>query len=400
MISITLPFECPEILAVGADLKSAVCLTKGNRAFLSHQMGNLEDTLVYNAFEETISALKKKLGTNPKTIAHDMHPDYFSTQFAKLYAQHTALRETLIPVQHHHAHIASCMAENNLPNEKVIGVALDGTGFGTDGTIWGGEILCANYDHFERLARFKPVAIPGGDYAAREPWRMAVSYISSLVTRDSSLENKKNQSFENTLLEIISRRLKSIDEKNVRLILQMIEKGINSPMTSSAGRLFDAVAAIIDKCIYNTFEGEAAILLENIADKNEENRYEFKIENRSNSLLLEINFSRMINEIIADLECSVPPPIISARFHNTIVEAIAQTCLSIKSFGVFEPRATSHERRICFSGGCFLNKILATRLKKRLEKENFAVYTHALVSTGDGGVALGQAAIATHTTGK
>jgi len=233
---VRLGFDMPQILATGADMKNAICLTKGKNAFLSQYLGDMENLDANISLEHIADHLVNILDIKPTIIAHDMHPDYFSTRFAKERVTRHAPRVT--QVQHHHAHIASCMAENDLPNEKVIGIALDGTGYGPDGTIWGGEILICNYEDFERVAHFAQVPLPGGDRAAKETWRMALS----VASRESRVASNLMP-------------LKAIDREKVNLILQMIEKDINCPKTSSCGRLFDAVAALIGLRMVNTFEG-------------------------------------------------------------------------------------------------------------------------------------------------
>lgn len=394
-----LAFKMPRVLALGADLKGAICLTKGHNAFLSQHLGDLENELAHCAFEDAIEHMKRILDIRPEIIACDMHPDYFSTRYA--YSRVTGHPSTLLGaggsriavIQHHHAHIASCMAENDLPNEEVIGIALDGMGYGTDGTIWGGEILIADYKGFKRAAHFRPVPMPGGDAAAKEPWRMAVSYLSR-VTRHASRENLNSTFFRN------------IDNKSIQLVEQMVEKGFNCPMTSSCGRLFDAVAAIIGLRTVNTFEGQAAIELEQIVDENEDGCYEFgtrdprpETRNYDSKTLLEIDFGPTFVAIVEEVSQEIAHSTISARFHNTLVEALARTCLTIqfhKSLSV--SRVSGPGSRICLSGGCFQNALLTTRLKKRLEDEGFKVYTHSLVPPNDGGIALGQAVVATHKT--
>lgn len=375
---IRLEFEMPPVLALGADLKSAICITRGRNAYLSQHLGDLENPLAHKSFEETVEHLQNILGVTPKIIAHDLHPNYFSTRFAYDFCQRQATsdKRQLVAVQHHHAHIASCMAENNLPDENVIGIALDGTGFGTDGTSWGGEVLIANYKSFERAARFKPVPMPGGDAAAKEPWRMAISYLSLVASRQSLAIDK---------LPLSER----IDSKSIQLISEMIEKNINCPMTSSCGRLFDAVASLIGLRTVNSFEGQAAIELEQIADEREGGIYNYDIGTRDQGPGT-IDFGPMIEEIVSDLSHGTPNSTISTRFHNTVMDALVKVCLDIKT------RVSNLESRVCCSGGSLQNAILATRLKKRLEHCGFRVYTQRLVPPNDGGIALGQAVIAAH----
>lgn len=368
---VRLSFEMPPILAAGADLKGAICLTRGRNAYLSQYLGDLEHALAHRAFEDAAEHLQELLGIRPEIIAHDLHPDYFSTRYAhSLSTLHSPL---FAAVQHHHAHVASCMAENDLPNEKVIGIALDGTGFGPDGTVWGGEILLADYSGYERAAHFRSVPMPGGDAAAREPWRMAVAYLEAGGTRQEAR------------IPLLSQ----IDPERIRTVREMIAKGINCPRTSSCGRLFDAVAALIELRTVNAFEGQAAMELEQIANENEEGRYRFTLDAGS---IRNIDFSPMIADILEDVGRDVPATVIAARFHNTLVEALVGSCASILS----DARYTMRDARVCLSGGCFQNALLTGRLKKQLEAEGFAVYTHSLVPPNDGGIALGQAVVAAH----
>ncbi|MBV8051767.1 MAG: carbamoyltransferase HypF, partial [Acidobacteriaceae bacterium] len=232
----------PSVLAVGGELKNTICLTKSNHAFLSQHIGDLENAESYKFFAEAINHLERILEIRPEIIAYDLHPDYFSTKWA---LQQSGAK--LVGVQHHHAHIASCMAENHLDGE-VIGFALDGTGFGTDGHIWGGEVLIADYRSFKRTARFEYVPLPGGAAAIREPWRMAVSYLAHHFGRDFLSDDIPF--------------VRQLDMPKANLILRMIEQKINSPLTSSCGRLFDAVAALAGIRQEVNYEAQAAIELE------------------------------------------------------------------------------------------------------------------------------------------
>ncbi len=377
----------PPILATGADLKGAICVTRGHNAILSQHLGDLQNAEAHRGFEETVEHLTTLFAVRPEIIACDLHPDYFSTRFAETISRSLDLTKprdhetTISRVQHHHAHIASCMAENDLPNEPVIGIALDGTGFGTDGTIWGGELLIADYEGFTRAARFKPVPMPGGDAAAREPWRMALAY---LRTTDHGPWTKNQNLFP------------SVPREKIDLVRQVLEKRINCPMTSSCGRLFDAIAALIGLRTVNTFEGQAAMELEQIAADHCDEAYPYTIETRDSRHEtrdhppLQIGFERMIEQIVNDAVAGISPSIISARFHNTLIETISDACRRIRS------RFTVHGSRVCLSGGCFQNACLAEGLKKKLVDQGFTVYTHALVPPNDGGIALGQTIVAAH----
>lgn len=368
---VPLPFKGPNVLALGGDIKNAICITNGSNAYLSQHIGDLANIETHSHFEDVIEHLCNLLKVEPEVIACDMHRDYYSTQYAN-----RRISEQLYSIQHHHAHIASCMAENGLANQKVIGIALDGAGYGPDGTIWGGEILRADYEDFERLARIKPVMQPGGDLAAREPWRMAVAYLRELSAK--------------TILN-------DIPENEIDLVEQAMEKDINCPLTSSLGRLFDAVAAILGIATHNAFEGHAAMLLEQVADDKNNSLYSWRVGAGSSStapldqrrrpradlLFINIDFQPTIQEIVQDSIGSVKISNISAKFHNTVVAAFAEV---VKMIGGDEP--------VCLSGGCMQNAWLLLGLTKSLEAQGRTVYTHDLVPPNDGGLALGQAAIA------
>jgi hydrogenase maturation protein HypF len=334
----------PELLAVGGELKNAFCLTKGHHAILSQHIGDLEnyETLVF--FEETLANLKKLFRVEPRAVAHDLHPGYLSTRFGLAIPDLPKLG-----VQHHHAHIASCMLENGLDGE-VIGVAFDGTGYGTDGAIWGGEFLVAGYAGFTRRAHIRYAPLAGGDTAVREPWRAALAYVP---------------------------RIQGIPEERQRVVRHMIDTGFNTVQTSSCGRLFDAVAALIGLRTEVNFEGQAAIELEAIAAPAIDTRYDFSLDGE------DLDFRPAIAEIVASRE---PVSVVAARFHNTVVEAIVATCRQIG-------RETGLSR-VCLSGGVFQNWRLLARTVPALRRAGFAVYLHEKVPPNDGGIALGQAAIA------
>ena len=353
---IILPLEAPELLACGGELKNAFCLTKGRHAILSQHIGDLENYETLTFFEETLRNLKKIFRVEPSFVVHDMHPQYLSTRFAQGMPNLPKLA-----VQHHHAHIASCMAENGLAGE-VIGVALDGTGYGTDGEIWGGEFLLAGYRSFERRAHFRYVPLPGGDAAIREPWRPALAYLMETFGVEASFP------------------IKSISEDRVRIVRRMITGGFNTVRTSSCGRLFDAVASLIGLRHEVNFEGQAAIELESIADPAETGRYSFEIGQGDP---LQIDFRPMIESIVKE---AAAPGAIAARFHNTLAAAIAETCIRLG--------AETKVKRICLSGGTFQNMRLVAGVTGLLRRAGFEVYLHAEVPPNDGGIALGQAAIA------
>ncbi len=351
-----------EILACGAELKNTFCLTKGTYAILSQHIGDLEnyETLVF--FEQTLANLKKLFRVEPRAVAYDLHPNYMSSRFALKLPL-----EQKIGVQHHHAHIASCMAENHLRG-KVIGVAFDGTGYGTDEKIWGGEFLIADYAGFVRRAHLRYVPMAGGDAAVRQPWRMALSYL-----RDT---------FGTGSLPALP-FLQSIPEKQVDLVDTMLSRGINSVETSSCGRLFDAVASLV--CLRQdvNFEGQAAIELEMIAHANLERLYPFLVDEGEP---MQVDLRPMVKSIVEDLLRSKPAGYIAACFHNTIAAAMVELCRRV--------RERDQLQRVCLSGGTFQNMYLLRRAAEGLRREGFEVYLHALVPPNDGGISLGQAVIA------
>lgn len=367
---IRLQFEMPPILATGADLKGAICVTKGRNAILSQHLGDLEHEEASISFEDAIDHMTSLFDIKPQIIAHDMHPDYFSSRFATSNSIHAKSR---IAIQHHHAHLASCMAENDLPNERVLGIILDGSGYGLDSTVWGGEILVANYEQFERAARFLPITMPGGDAASREPWRMAISQLHAC-------------GFD---IDTIAKALPKISKEKIDALIQIIERKINSPLTSSCGRIFDGIAAITGIRMINRFEGQAAMELEQCCDTTSAHSpYGYTID-KSNGLL-EIDLSHMITTIASDVQSKLQIGSIGARFHSTIISALVDaTILAIANTGL-------KMNSVVLSGGCFQNEILTIGLRKRLEESGFKVYTHSLVPANDGGIALGQAAIAAH----
>ncbi len=355
-----------EVLGCGAQQKSTFCLTRAGFALPSQHLGDLDNYETLRFFEETLERMQRLFHAHPKVIAHDMHPGYMSTQLAMRLPA-----ERRIAVQHHHAHIASCMAEHQLDG-RVIGVAWDGTGFGTDGTIWGGEFLAADLVGFDRYAHLRPVPLPGGDSAVREPWRIARSYL-----RDA---------FEGAIPHTAHCR-DAISAERIRVVDAMLEKRINTAMTSSAGRLFDAVASLIGLHHTASFEGQAAMALEAAADSagvgQGEVPYGFML---SGSGPLPLDFRPMVLEIVRDLERGTHVSIIASRFHCTLVTAITAVCHRMRDdLGL---------TRVCLSGGCFQNIRLLRGCVEQLRAKGFAVFYQRQIPANDGGISLGQAAIA------
>lgn len=373
---------CPSVLAVGGELKNTLCVLKDERAFLSQHIGDLENLETLSFFEECVTHLRHILDIDPVAIVHDMHPDYLSTQWT--------LKQSEIPliqVQHHHAHIASCLAENGR-DERVIGLSLDGTGYGSDGHIWGGEVLICDLKSFERAAHFSYKKMPGGGLAIREPWRMAVSYLHSIYVRQFGDSQVKD--FVRWLGPIPL--LSEIPEEHIATIVQMMQKGINSPLTSSLGRLFDGVAAIIGLREHVAYEGQAAIELEmgmnHLPDKPSE-RYGFDLDLNQSPIL--VNPDAVILAIIDDLKKGIATGIISYKFHTALIQIFLDICHNL--------REQTQLNVVALSGGCFQNRFLLERLMAQLRSSGFDVLSHSQVPTNDGGLALGQAVLGAYQIG-
>jgi len=363
--AIRLPGDQPNVLAVGGELKTTVCLTRSDRAVLSQHIGDLKNSATLRSLEAMIAHLENILDIQPAVVAYDLHPDYLSTLYA---IEQSGLPH--VAVQHHHAHMAACMAENGLDGE-TIGVIFDGTGYGLDGTIWGGEFLVGDYREFQRHGHLRTVAMPGGDAAIREPFRMALAYLYDLGEKD----------FPGLGLPC----LEEVSSQERRLLFTMLERGINSPRTSSCGRLFDAVSALLDVRSRVSYEGQAAIELEAVAEQAETGaEYPFEVTESADGLVLDLR--PMLRELLGDLDDQKPHPIIARCFHNTIAAATAEMCEKIRS--------AKGLNRVVLSGGVFQNKLLTEGIFNRLVGAGFQVYTHRLVPPNDGGLALGQAVIA------
>jgi hydrogenase maturation protein HypF len=366
-VPVFLKEKVPPILAVGGELKNTICLTKDRHAFLSQHVGDLENVEGYKFFDEAITHLQNILEIKTEIVAYDLHPDYFSTKWA--------LRQRskeLVGVQHHHAHIASCMAENQLDG-KVIGFALDGTGYGTDGNIWGGEVLIADYKTFERAAHLEYVGMPGGNAAVREPWRMAVSYLMHHFGRD----------FLNFDIPFVQQ----LQKQPTELLIRMLERKVNAPLTSSCGRLFDAVAAIAGVRQKVNYEAQAAIELEMaMDDRDDQAAYPIELQEDGKSSLIVTR--PLFESLVADLLKDTPIAAISRRFHNGLIEVLVKIANSI--------RARASLNRVCLSGGTFHNTYLLEKLTSKLAEHGFEVFTHSEVPAGDGGLSLGQALVAAH----
>ena len=352
------------VIAFGAENKSTFAVMTEKGLYLSKVQENLSDINNLKRFENDVNKYIEDNNIIPDTIACDYHPDYISTGLAEK-LKDKIKDSKLVRVQHHFAHIVSCMLDNNI-DEEVIGISFDGTGYGADGHSWGGEVLVCTRKKFKRLNHLRYVAQPGGDIAAREGWRMAVAYLEDAYGEDvNSLD-----------LKLFDR----IGKSKTEFVRNMIEKDVNSPLTSSIGRLFDAVSSIIGICDVSEFEAEAAILLEKAAQCAIDEYYSYEIKDD------EIDLRKMTKEIVNDLKKGIEKGIISAKFHNTLGEIIFDASNRIKDMTGIE--------KVLVSGGCFQNKYLMNYIKRRFENSSLELFTHNRYSTTDLGISAGQAAVA------
>jgi len=362
---IRLAKSVPQILAVGPQMKNTFCLTREKYAFLSHYIGEMENWETVQDFQAAIQDYEHLFRIQPEAIAYDMHPNYASTKYALERCAMEGLPS--YPIQHHHAHLAACSVENGLHPEKVVaGLIFDGTGYGTDGTIWGGEILLGNCLDFSRVAYLKPVPLPGGDASIRKPARMALSTLWA-----------NNLPWNENLPPVAYLSLK--ERKTLRI---QLDKHINAPFTSSMGRLFDAVSALTGVRETISYEAQAAIELEALADPDELGYYAWHIQDQ------QIDVKPMLEAIVADLFADVPTPVIAAKFHNTIVEFSLEISLLVqKNFGI---------EHIVLSGGVWQNKFLLNAMIRKLKNNNLQPLFHKIIPPNDGCVAFGQALIAAY----
>jgi len=359
---VRLPFESRPVLAVGAELKSAVCVTRGPYAFMSPHIGDLENLETYVSYQGMVERMAELFRVQPVALAHDLHPDYLSTRYA------LGLNPALprVAVQHHHAHVAACMAEHRLTG-PVIGVAFDGAGYGPDGAVWGGEFLVADYTGFERVGHLGYVPMPGGDRAAREPFRMALAHLlRTFGDWDPRWPPAREAS-----------------ETERGMIRWQIEHEVNAPLTSSMGRLFDAVASLAGVRHRARFEAQAAMELEALAEGLAGAPYQVEIAGGAPFVL---EPGPMIRGVVDDLAEGAPPTRIAARFHATVAEAVVRVSERV--------RASRGLDRVVLTGGVFQNAILLGATRQGLEACAFEVFSHHLVPPNDGGIALGQAAVA------
>jgi len=365
---VKLGVEAKQILACGAELKNTFCLTRGRHAFISQHIGDMENAETLEHFENTVELYKKLFRVEPEAIACDMHPGYLATKYAHRVAESSGTR--LITVQHHHAHIVSCMADNSVKSQ-VIGVALDGTGYGADGAVWGGEFLVAEPGRFERIGHLEYVPLLGGEAAIKKPYRMALSYIWSTLGQDFPLDKLP---------------LGKLGSSELNLLKQQLKRGLNCPPTSSAGRLFDAVSAIAGVCTEISYEAQAAIELEMVAEgeRRSVKLYPFEIVEQDGMKIIKL--AKLIAAIAKDVRDSVPASRVSLRFHSTVAQIVREMCLSIsKDVGI---------KVVALSGGVFQNRLLTRLVVEALETDGFKVLTHRDVPCNDGCISLGQAVIA------
>ncbi len=356
------------VLGCGAELKNTFCVAKGPHAFVSQHMGDLENYETLQAYTDGIAHFCRLFDVRPEVVAHDLHPEYLSTKYASTRADLDGVE--LVGVQHHHAHIASCLADNGV-DQPVIGIAFDGLGYGTDGTIWGGEVLLADLRDAERIGHLATVAMPGGTAAIREPWRMAAAYLDG-VYGDAVPSS----------LDVKTRNL-----GQWRDVLAVAASGINSPLTSSAGRLFDAVAALLGVRDTVSYEGQAAIELEQHADPNEPGAYDAPTHDDGG---LVIRSGELVRGAVEDLLDGTPVPVIAARFHNGVAALVARVAV--------EARDRTGVERVALSGGVFQNVLLLERAVARLKRAGLDVLVHSRVPPNDGGISLGQVAVAAART--
>ncbi len=356
---IELPFDSPAVLAVGGELKNTVCLTRGNEAYVSPHIGDLGNPEARRFFEEAIGTLTRLLDTKPAAIAHDLHPDYFTTRWAR------SSGLDLQAVQHHHAHIASCLAEHGR-TAPAIGIAFDGTGCGPEGELWGGEILVAGLASFRRLGHLRPLRLAGGEAAIRQPWRVAAA---ALLDAGEDLD-----------------LLPGIDARRAGEVRRLLESKFRSPTATGAGRWFDAVAALCGFSGEVTYEGQAAAELEASACRTDVEPYSFGFDSSGAEATFEVDLRPLVRGIARDLRAATGVSTISARFHETLAFAVLESAR--------RSRQLTEISTVALSGGCFQNKLLTERTKGLLESDGFDVLVQRRVPPNDGGLSLGQAAVA------
>jgi hydrogenase maturation protein HypF len=356
-----------KILAAGSDLKNTFALSDKKGIFLSQYIGDLENKETFEFYKNTIRHFIQFLEIKPEVIACDLHPQYFSTQYAQTFSKEEKV--SLVKIQHHHAHLVSCMADNNLKNEPVIGVCFDGTGYTADGTIWGGEFLIGNYDYFERKGSFLQFVIPGGETAIKQVWKTGISLLYNTFG-----ENIPDVPF-----------IHNINSKDINTTIRIIEKNINSPVSSSAGRIFDGISAILGIKKDISFEGEAAIFLQMRSEKASE-KLKYEMELTENKGLLVLDYRAMIKKIIKDIKNKKQIEDIGLGFHLALAKGIKNVVEQIRN--------QTGIKKVCFSGGVFQNNLLVKCIIKEFRISTFTLYFHKNFPANDGGISLGQIIIA------
>ncbi len=363
---IRLPRQTPPLLAVGAELKNTFCLTRQHYAFLSHHIGDLENFETLQSFEQGIAHFERLFRIQPEMIAADLHPDYLATRYAHQRAEQQSLR--LVQVQHHHAHLATCLADNGWDDEvEVIGVLYDGAGLGSDGAIWGGEFLLGGYAAYRRMAHLIYTPLPGGDVTVHKPARMALAHLQ-----------RAGIEWQDDLPP-----LQAFSAEQRQTLRAQLDHNINAPPTSSMGRLFDAASALLGIRAAINYEGQAAIELEALADPHEQAAYPFHISGRL------IDPKPLWLALLKERRAGVPTATLSARFHNGVARMTAQVCEQI--------RQQTGNAIVALSGGVWQNMLLLTKTRALLQAGGFQVLIHRQVPANDGGIALGQTMIAAHT---
>ena len=366
---VSLPFEAKQTLAVGSELKNTFCLTRDRYAFLSHHIGDMGNAETHQSFENGTRHLSRIFRVQPEIVAHDLHPDYFTTRYA------SRLEIPSIGIQHHHAHIVSCMVDNGLDDRRVIGLSFDGTGYGTDGMIWGGEVLLASFTEFERLAHLEYLPLPGGETAIRAPWRIAAGYAHTFGIDVNELPFLQN-----------------VDKQSLRVLRRQIDSDLNAPLTSSMGRLFDAVASLIGVRNDVTYEGQAAIEMEVLSKPLilSARGYPYSLDETETGKIIRVY--EVFQSIIKDLRANESIGRIGANFHKTIAQIAIETCRRARELTGLE--------EVALSGGVWQNQLQLDLVRVGLQQEGFVVYFHRQVPMNDGGLSLGQAVIANHVISK
>lgn len=346
------------ILALGGEQKSTFAISKDGYAYLSQYFGDLKYMDAFEAYENGLKKYMYQYKSKPNIIAFDLHPSFITSRYGN------KIEGEKISVQHHHAHMASCMAEHNV-SHTALGVIYDGTGFGIDGEVWGGEFLVGNRDNFIRAGHFRYVSIQGGDQSIKEPWRIAVSYLYSLGHE-------------------VEQYMKDLDLNEVDIVIQALKNNFNCYKSSSVGRLFDCISSLLGICHYITYDAEGAILLENIIDEAEEGSYSYRIQN--NNGCFQIDYKEVLEDVLSDIIEGVSKPTISARFHNTLIKITVDMVIIIsKLYGL---------NTVVLSGGCFENTYLLGNILEMLRREGFITYYNQQIPTNDSGISIGQLAIA------